>query len=73
MCDSLEIVSVLDWQRVSILPLFLAADVPKHRQNHSDLEFSTHMVPKLPEDFEQMSEEDQEEARDTLRKLELHF
>ena len=71
--ESLEITSVLDWQHVSVLPLFLAAGIPKYWQNYSDPNFSTDVVPKLPDEFERMDQERQQLARVNLRKEELHF
>lgn len=33
-----EIVGLIDWQHCSILPLGLAAGIPKHFQNYGDLD-----------------------------------
>lgn len=56
----LQILSLLDWQHAAVLPLFLHAGMPDVIQNEKD-EVSRRMTePKLPDDFDRLSEEMQE-------------
>ncbi|RMD39562.1 hypothetical protein DV735_g5566, partial [Chaetothyriales sp. CBS 134920] len=70
-----DIVSIIDWQHAVILPLCLAASIPQHFQNWGDpiSEKLTQPEVKLPPDFEQKDEGEQEQIKETMRKRLVHF
>jgi hypothetical protein len=49
-----QVVSLLDWQHASILPLFLLAGVPQRLQNHDDPVSQSMTPPSLPEIFDDL-------------------
>ncbi|KAJ9400232.1 hypothetical protein DTO282F9_3002 [Paecilomyces variotii] len=73
--DSNEIVGLIDWQHSSILPLGLAAGIPKYFQNYGDPESEELRKPQLdlPPNFESLSHSEQASIRETLRKRLVHF
>ncbi|KIY52191.1 hypothetical protein FISHEDRAFT_63935 [Fistulina hepatica ATCC 64428] len=71
--SGLQILSVLDWQHAAVLPLFLHAGMPDVIQNEED-EVSRRMAePKLPDDFDKLSEEEQEWEMELLRRRLVHY
>ena len=69
----LQILSILDWQHAAVLPLFLYAGMPNIIQNEED-EVSQRMVePKLPDDFDKLSEKKQEWEMELLRRRLVHY
>ncbi|KAL5486270.1 hypothetical protein ACEPAI_7316 [Sanghuangporus weigelae] len=71
--SGLQILSVLDWQYAVVLPLFLHAGMPDVIQNEED-EVSRGMVkPKLPDDFDKLSEKEQEWEMELLRRRLVHY
>lgn len=71
--EDFDIVSLIDWQHCSVLPLFLQAGIPKYFQNYGDPETEAFTVPKLPDDFADLDEEDQQYTLEQYRKRHLHF
>lgn len=71
--DSGEIMSMIDWQQCVVLPLFLEARVPYHFQNWGDEVSENNRPPKLPENFESLSDEDKAEQKEIYRRRQLHF
>jgi hypothetical protein len=73
--EEYDIVGLIDWQHTVILPLALCAGIPKHYQNWGDLVSETLERPetKLPDDFDTLDEDAQNEARETMRKRLVHF
>ncbi|KAL9023192.1 MAG: hypothetical protein Q9196_007349, partial [Gyalolechia fulgens] len=71
--DSMEIAGLIDWQHCSILPLFLHAGLPNEFQNYGDAESEELVVPRLPENFEDLDPQAQIEAREVHRRRQLHF
>ncbi|GAD91760.1 hypothetical protein PVAR5_0334 [Paecilomyces variotii No. 5] len=73
--DSHQIVGLIDWQHSSILPLGLAAGIPKHFQNYGDPDSEEFKEPQLdlPPNFDSLSHIDQASIRETLRKRLVHF
>ena len=72
--DKYEIVGVIDWQHCSVLPLFLAAGIPKYFQNYSDDESVSHFrPPKLAPDIDQMEPAERAITMEQYRKRHLHF
>lgn len=73
--EEYDIVGLIDWQHTVILPLGLCAGIPKHYQNWGDpvSEMLQRPETKLPDDFETLDEDAQNEARETMRKRLVHF
>ncbi|EZF31081.1 hypothetical protein H101_05301, partial [Trichophyton interdigitale H6] len=70
-----EIVGVIDWQHAAVLPLGLCANIPPYFQNWGDPvseRLATPMV-KRPENFDTLSEAEQESIKETMRKQIAHF
>lgn len=70
--NDFKIVGLIDWQHCSILPLFLQAGVPKYWQNPSD-EPAVVETPRLPPNYEQLSEVEQSRAMHEYRQRQLHL
>lgn len=70
-----EIVGIIDWQHAVALPLCLCAGIPKHFQNWGDPLSETLAQPevKLPEIFENLDANEQEEVKEKMRKRLVHF
>ncbi|EXJ82365.1 hypothetical protein A1O3_06178 [Capronia epimyces CBS 606.96] len=70
---SLDIVGIVDWQHCSILPLFLAASIPKYFQNYHDEESLQFDPPELPDNLAEMDDDEYAEASERFRRRHLHF
>ncbi|EFR05253.1 hypothetical protein MGYG_08264 [Nannizzia gypsea CBS 118893] len=70
-----EIVGIIDWQHAAILPLGLCANIPSYFQNWGDpvSERLTKPMVKRPENFDSLSEAEQESIKETMRKQIAHF
>ncbi|CDM27028.1 Protein kinase-like domain [Penicillium roqueforti FM164] len=66
---------VIDWQHAVILPLCLCAGIPEHFQNWGDPLSETLSKPevKLPANFDQLSDKEQETVQETMRRRIVHF
>lgn len=71
--DSMDLLGIIDWQHSSILPIFLHCGIPHHFQNYGDRDSMELNMPKLPDNFSELSSEDQEAANELFRRRELHF
>lgn len=71
--DSMDILGIIDWQHSAVLPLFLQALVPRDFQNYGDVGSEQLAKPKLPDDFDQLDPQKQDEAKELLRRQYLHF
>ncbi|KIY73439.1 hypothetical protein CYLTODRAFT_428523 [Cylindrobasidium torrendii FP15055 ss-10] len=69
----LQILSVLDWQHATVLPLFLHAGIPGFIQNEEDDVSRKMIAPKLPDDFDKLPGEEQEQERELLRRRLVHY
>lgn len=71
--SGLRIRSLLDWQHAAVLPLFLHAGMPYDIQNEED-EVSRRMIkPNLPDNFDNLSQEEQEWEKELLRRRLVHY
>jgi hypothetical protein len=71
--SGLQILSILDWQHAAVLPLFLHAGMPDVIQNEGD-EVSRRMAkPRLPDNFDQLSDEDKAWEMELLRRRRVHY
>ncbi|QKX60977.1 uncharacterized protein TRUGW13939_08123 [Talaromyces rugulosus] len=73
--SSSDIVGIIDWQNAVILPLGLCAGIPDHFQNWGDHVSETLKKPvlQLPENFDKLSQDEQDSIRETMRKRLVHF
>lgn len=73
--DSLQIEGLVDWQHSLILPLGLAAGIPKHLQNYGDPDSDDLKEPQLdpPPNFNSLPHAEQASIRETLQKRLVHF
>lgn len=71
--SDLQILSVLDWQHAVVLPLFLHAGMPDIIQNEEDEVSRSMTEPKLPNDFDSLSEEEQGSELELLRRRLVHY
>ena len=72
--ESTEILGIIDWQGASVLPFFLQSGFPAFCDRDPSRP-QTLDVPKLSDDFNQMSTEDQEKASRNLKRelANLHY
>jgi hypothetical protein len=70
-----DIVGIIDWQHAVVLPLCLCAGIPNHFQNWGDPLSETLAKPevKLPENFNDLSQEEQATVQEIMRKRLVHF
>lgn len=70
-----DVVGIIDWQYAIILPLCLCAGIPDHFQNWGDPLSETLSKPevRLPDNFDQLSDEEQASVKETMRKRIVHF
>ncbi|KAF7125526.1 hypothetical protein CNMCM5793_001765 [Aspergillus hiratsukae] len=73
--DANEVVGFVDWQHCTILPLGLAAGIPKDFQNYGDPDSEKLIEPQinLPPNYDSLPESDQLSIRETIRKRLVHF
>ncbi|KAI9042367.1 phosphotransferase family protein [Aspergillus affinis] len=70
--DNLDIVGLIDWQHASVLPLFLAAGIPKSFQNFDDPESLEFRQPPRP-DLSDMDEDEKIDALHDFQRRHTHF
>lgn len=70
-----EIVGLIDWQHARVLPLCLAAGIPKHFQNWGDPESERMSKPgtSLPDDYDKLSPQAKGQVLETQRRRLVHF
>ncbi|KAL5523379.1 hypothetical protein ACEPAF_1646 [Sanghuangporus sanghuang] len=68
-----QVVSLLDWQHASILPLFLLAGIPQRLQNHNDPVSQSMTPPSLPENFDELDETERTEAEEVYGRRLVHY
>ncbi|PPJ57908.1 hypothetical protein CBER1_09945 [Cercospora berteroae] len=71
--DACSIVSIIDWQHVVALPLFLAAGIPGSLQNYGDPESEELRKPEFPQNLDQMDPDDQQKDLELYRRRHAHF
>ncbi|OJD22272.1 hypothetical protein ACJ73_06381 [Blastomyces percursus] len=71
--ESGNITGIIDWQHTTALPIFLQAKIPKHFQNYGDDNSEDFQPPKLPENFDSLTESEKEEEEDLYRRRQLHY
>lgn len=75
LSDSLDVTGIVDWQHATIMPLCLAASMPKYFQNYGDPESDRMAKPArdLPADFEGLSPAEQASVQARHLKRHNHF
>jgi hypothetical protein len=71
--NSGEITGLIDWQHASVMPLFLQAKIPKHFQNWGDEDSENSRPPRLPENYEELDENEQSHALERYRRRQVHY
>ena len=66
------ITGLIDWQHSSVLPLLLVAGLPDYSQNYGE-DSESLRIPKLRNDLDEMSTDDEEQALEQCRRRQLHF
>ncbi|KAI2789023.1 hypothetical protein POX_e07049 [Penicillium oxalicum] len=69
-----DVVGIIDWQHAVVLPFCLCAGIPDHFQKWGDPLSETLSKPevKLPENFDRLSHEEQENIQETIRRRIVH-
>jgi hypothetical protein len=68
-----QVVSLLDWQHASILPLFLHASMPDRMQNYNDPISESLIQPSLPENLDELNEAKQDQEKEIYRRRLVHY
>ncbi|KAH8732353.1 phosphotransferase family protein [Phaeosphaeriaceae sp. PMI808] len=68
-----DITGIIDWQQSAILPIFLQAKIPKHFQNYGDEDSENLLPPKLPENFDSLTESEKDREAELYRRRQLHY
>ena len=71
--DSGDITGVIDWQHSVVLPIFLQAKIPKHFQNYGDEDSEDFKPPRLPDNFDSLSEAEKDAATELYRRRQVHY
>jgi hypothetical protein len=71
--DDLSITGLIDWQHCALLPLFLQCGIPNSLQNYGDSISESLILPELPHQFDNLSENDQFQQVMLLRRRQLHY
>ncbi|KAH9925056.1 protein kinase subdomain-containing protein PKL/CAK/Fmp29 [Epithele typhae] len=67
------VVGLIDWQYTTVRPLFLQSSVPRSFDNSDDSASREMVRPRLPDDFADLGENEQEEARERYRRRLVHY
>ncbi|KAH6888898.1 kinase-like domain-containing protein [Coprinopsis sp. MPI-PUGE-AT-0042] len=68
-----KIVSLIDWQHTSVLPLFLLAGIPQRLQNHDDPSFEQMIPPARPENLNEHSGDWRDHEEYVFRRRLVHY
>ncbi|KAM5454088.1 hypothetical protein McanCB49686_004395 [Microsporum canis] len=71
--ESGEISAIIDWERTSILPLFIQANIPKYFQNYGDEDSENFKYPELPKGFDSLSDDKKELELELYRRRQTHY
>jgi hypothetical protein len=71
--EDLQITGLIDWQHCAILPLFLQCGIPNSIQNYGDDISESLATPRLPDNFDELSESDRSEQLEILRRRHIHY
>lgn len=71
--SNLHIVGLIDWQHTPILPGFLLANMPNQIQNYNDPISQSMTRPSLPENFNNLDENQQDREKELYRRRLVHY
>jgi hypothetical protein len=71
--DDLSITGLIDWQHCRILPLFLQCGISNSLQNYGDSVSESLTPPDLPPNFDELSDSEQLQEAELLRRRQLHY
>ncbi|KAF9000330.1 protein kinase subdomain-containing protein PKL CAK Fmp29 [Cyathus striatus] len=72
--SNLRVISLIDWQHASILPMFvLAGSIPDRIQNYNDPISESMEHPSLPEDYDDLDESRQSQERGFYHRRLVHY
>jgi hypothetical protein len=71
--NDLSITGLTDWQHCAVLPLFLHCGIPNSLQNYGDSVSESLIPPKLPPNFDELSDSEQFQEVLLLRRRQLHY
>ncbi|KAL7773215.1 hypothetical protein CFE70_003179 [Pyrenophora teres f. teres 0-1] len=71
--ENLDVTGLIDWQHCAILPLFLQCGIPNSLQNYGDSVSESLVPPELPPNISELSEREQYEQVELLRRRQLHY
>ena len=71
--SDLKIVGLIDWQHTPILPKFLLAEIPVSLQNNDDPVSESMTLPSLPDNFDDLTENQQNREKDYFRHRLAHY
>ncbi|KAH7381591.1 kinase-like domain-containing protein [Pyrenochaeta sp. MPI-SDFR-AT-0127] len=69
--DPSQIVSLIDWQSIIVLPIFIQARFPKMLPVEEDYALGMNNLPKLPQNYSEMDAKDKEYAEYKLKEARL--
>ncbi|DAA75386.1 TPA_exp: Uncharacterized protein A8136_1783 [Trichophyton benhamiae CBS 112371] len=68
-----EISGIIDWERTSILPLFVQAKMPRYFENYGDEDSENFKFPALREDFNSLPDDEKELEQEMYRRRQTHY
>jgi hypothetical protein len=71
--SSLHVISLIDWQHTSILPLFLLGGIPQVLQNYDDPISQSMTRPSLPENLDDLGKTQQHREKELYRRRLVHY
>jgi len=70
--SNLHVVGLIDWQHISILPVFLLTGIPQQLQNYDDIGSQSMTRPSLPE-LDDLDETQRSEEMELYRRRLVHY
>ncbi|TVY39631.1 hypothetical protein LSUB1_G003055 [Lachnellula subtilissima] len=71
--ESGDIMGVIDWQHATILPIFLRVKILRHFQTYGDEDSSNLNTPRLPSNFDTLSDLANEEEMEIYYRRQVHI
>ena len=71
--ESGDITGIIDWQHATVLPIFLQAKIPKYFQNYGDEDSERFKPPRLPLNFDTLSDSKKEHEIELYRRRQVHY
>ncbi|QVM06336.1 hypothetical protein D8B26_001048 [Coccidioides posadasii str. Silveira] len=71
--EDFKITGLIDWQHSLVLPMFLAAGIPRSFQNYGDEQSMYFIPPQLPKDLGSMDADEHAIACEQFRRRHVHF